>query len=79
MLNFDYQNSTRYVFGLGEHRNLGKLLKPLTNGKVLLHYGGGSIVRTGLLASVRESLTAAGIDFVDPPQMMGRGVFDLVV
>ena len=65
MLNFDYQNPTRYVFGPGEHRNLGKLLKPLTNGKVLLHYGGGSIVRTGLLASVRESLTAAGIDFVE--------------
>ena len=65
MLNFDYQNTTRYVFGPGEHRNLGILLKPLTCGKVLLHYGGGSIVRTGLLASVRESLTAAGIDFVE--------------
>ena len=65
MLNFDYQNTTRYVFGPGEHRNLGTLLKPLTSGKVLLHYGGGSIVRTGLLATVRECLSAAGIDFVE--------------
>ena len=29
MLNFDYQNTTRYVFGPGEHRNLGTLLKVL--------------------------------------------------
>lgn len=65
MLNFDYQNTTRYVFGPGEHRNLGTLLKPLTSGKVLLHYGGGSIVRTGLLATVRECLSAASIDFVE--------------
>ena len=65
MLNFDYQNTTHYVFGPGEHRNLGTLLKPLTSGKVLLHYGGGSIVRTGLLATVRKCLTAAGIDFVE--------------
>lgn len=65
MLNFDYRNPTRYVYGPGEHRNLGTLLKPLATGKVLLHYGGGSIVRSGLLETTRRSLYEAGIDFVE--------------
>lgn len=65
MLNFNYHNPTRYVFGPGEHRNLGILLKPCTPGKVLLHYGGGSIIRSGLLESVRSSLQGAGIPFVE--------------
>lgn len=65
MLNFNYHNPTRYVFGPGEHRDLGILLKPCTPGKVLLHYGGGSIIRSGLLESVRSSLQGAGIPFVE--------------
>ncbi len=65
MLNFDYCNPTRYVFGPGEHRNLGQLLKPLTGGRILLHYGGGSIVRTGLLGTIQNSLKDAGIDYIE--------------
>ena len=65
MLNFNYNNPTRYVFGPGEHRNLGTLLKPYASGKVLLHYGGGSIIRSGLLQTVRDCLGGAGIDFVE--------------
>lgn len=65
MLNFAYHNPTQYVYGPGEHRNLGKLLAPMVQGKILLHYGGGSIARTGLLHTVRHSLQQAGIDFVE--------------
>ena len=65
MQNFDYHNHTRYVFGPGEHRNLGTLLHPYVRSRVLLHYGGGSIIRSGLLDTVRQSLNNAGIDFVE--------------
>lgn len=65
MLNFNYLNPTQYVYGPGEHHNLGILLKPCTQGKVLLHYGGGSIIRSGLLESVRSSLQGVGIPFVE--------------
>lgn len=65
MQNFDYHNHTRYVFGPGEHRNLGTLLRPYVRSRVLLHYGGGSIIRSGLLDTVRQSLNNAGIDFVE--------------
>lgn len=63
MLNFNYRNATQYVYGPGEHQNTGRLLSPYTRGKVLLHYGGSSCVRSGLLAAVQKSLKEAGIEF----------------
>ena len=65
MLNFAYQNQTHYVYGPGEHLNLGTLLQPHCPGKILLHYGGGSIERTGLLQRTRKSLNQAGIEFIE--------------
>lgn len=65
MLNFNYRNATNYVFGAGEHRNIGSLLKPHVTGKVLLHYGGGSVIRSGLLDTVKQSLADAQIDFAE--------------
>lgn len=65
MLNFHYHNPTRYIFGLGEHLNTGGLLKPLAAGKILLHYGGGSVMRSGLLNTIRNSLRDADIPFVE--------------
>lgn len=65
MLNFNYRNATQYVYGPGEHRNIGTLLKPYAPGKVLLHYGGSSCIRSGLLATVQHALQEAGIDFVE--------------
>jgi len=64
MLNFEYQNRTRIVFGRGTHRDIGKLLKPYAD-KVLLHYGGGSIKRTGVYDAVVASLKNSGVDFVE--------------
>lgn len=78
MLNFNYHNATNYVFGPGEHRNTGALLKPHTQGKVLLHYGGGSVIRSGLLETVRESLRSAQIDFVELGGVKPNPGIDLV-
>ncbi len=65
MENFSYWNKTRYVYGAGEYKRIGELLRPLVSGKVLLHYGGGSVKRTGVYDAVVASLCAAGIDFVE--------------
>src|SRR5690554_4089626 len=64
MLNFDYANRTRIVFGKGTHKEIGTLLKEHT-GKVLLHYGGGSIKRTGVYDDVIASLQDSGIEYVE--------------
>ena len=65
MLNFQYQNTTRYVYGPGEHRNIGKLLKPCVQGKILIHYGGNSAIRSGLLQTVRNSLAEHSLPYVE--------------
>lgn len=64
MLNFDFQSPTRVVFGRGTHNDIGALLRPYAD-KVLLHYGGGSIRRTGLYDDVVRSLAGAGVSFVE--------------
>lgn len=64
MLNFDYQNRTRIIFGKNEHRNIGKLIKPYAN-KVLFHFGGQSIKKSGVYEDVINSLLENHIDFVE--------------
>ncbi|MGL5652381.1 MAG: iron-containing alcohol dehydrogenase [Paraclostridium sp.] len=64
MLNFDYQNKTRIIFGKNEHRNIGKLIKPYAN-KVLFHFGGQSIKKSGVYEDIINSLLENQIDFVE--------------
>jgi len=64
MLNFDYLNPTRIVFGRDTHKEIGSLLKSYAN-RVLLHYGGGSIKKSGVYDVVIESLKANGICYVE--------------
>ncbi len=64
MLSFDYHNPTRYIYGEGEHRRIGTLLRHYT-GKVLLHYGGGSLKKTGVYTTITNALNQAGIEFCE--------------
>lgn len=64
MLNFDFHNQTRIVFGRDTHKQVGSLIKPLAK-KVLLHYGGSSIKKTGLYGEVVSSLSESGVSFVE--------------
>ncbi len=64
MLNFDFYSPVRLIFGKGEEKRIGKLLKPHAS-KVLLHYGGGSIKKSGLYDTVIASLKESGVDFVE--------------
>ena len=64
MLNFDFYSPARILFGKGTEKQIGELLKPHA-GKVLLHYGGGSIKRSGLYDTVTASLKGSGVSFVE--------------
>jgi len=66
MLNFDFHNRTRLIFGRGAQLQVGKVLAPIAK-KVLLHYGGGSIKRSGLYDQIVKSLSDAGIQWVELP------------
>ena len=56
MLNFEYYNPTRIVFGKDQLGRLPELLSEFGAQKVLLTYGGGSIQKTGLLDEIEKSL-----------------------
>ena len=65
MENFTFYSPTYFVFGKDEERNVGKYVKRFGGTKVLIHYGGGSVVRSGLLDRVKKSLTDEGLSFVE--------------
>ena len=62
---FNFYAPTRVVFGKNAEEKIGELVKNNNGRKVLIHYGGGSAERSGLLGVVRQQLQAAGIDYVE--------------
>lgn len=64
MDNFTFYSPTKFVFGKGEENNAGSCAKAFGAKRVLLHYGGGSAVRSGLLDRVKQSLEKEDIYYV---------------
>lgn len=64
MDNFTFQNPTKIIFGKDSENQVGTEVSNYSN-KVLLHYGGGTIKKTGLYDRVVASLKEAGITFVE--------------
>ncbi len=65
MENFSFYSPTKFVFGQETEAKCGALVREFGGSKVLLHYGGGSVVRSGLLDRVKQSLTESGISFCE--------------
>ena len=65
MVNFEYYTPTKVVFGKDTEKEVGKLVKACGSTKVLVHFGGGSVKRSGLLDRVLASLDEAGIAHVE--------------
>ena len=62
---FNFFAPTRIVFGKNAEMQIGDLVAQQNGHKVLVHYGGGSAERSGLLDVVREQLKNHGIPFVE--------------
>ena len=65
MKDFNFYAPTRVVFGRESEEKLPQLIQQYGGKKVLVHYGGGSARRSGLLDKVEKMLTEAGIAFVE--------------
>ena len=65
MNNFTFYSPTYFVFGKEEENNVGGYVKRFHGTKVLIHYGGGSVVRSGLLDRVKASLEKEGLSYVE--------------
>lgn len=64
MINFQYFTPTKVVFGRDTEKQTGELVKAEGCRKVLVHYGGKSAVKSGLLDRICCSLEEAGVGYV---------------
>ncbi len=65
MENFTFYSPTCFVFGKDAEDQAGSMVKRFGGTRVLIHYGGGSVVRSGLLDRVKRSLKESGVSFVE--------------
>ena len=65
MYNFVYETPTKVYFGKDEELKVGKILKEFAPKKVLLHYGGQSAKKSGLLDRVKQALDDEKISYVE--------------
>lgn len=64
MFDFKYFTPTKVIFGRNTESKVADLIKEFGGSKILIHYGSGSVVRSGLLKRVTDTLDGAGIKYV---------------
>lgn len=65
MANFAYYTPTKVVFGKGTESQVGELVKEFGGSRVLIHYGGQSALRSGLVDKVKKAFDEVGIFYVE--------------
>jgi len=65
MKNFTYVNTTKIIFGKDTENLVGEEIKSFGGKKVLFHYGGGSIKKSGLYERIIKSLKDSHIDYIE--------------
>jgi len=59
-----FKNDTKIIFGRGSESKVGNEIKEFGN-RILLHYGGKSIKKSGLYESVIKYIKDSGLDLID--------------
>ena len=65
MKNFTYYTPTKVIFGKEAEKQVGSTLSVAGFRKVMVHYRGGSVKKSGLLGTITSSLSEAGISYVE--------------
>jgi alcohol dehydrogenase YqhD (iron-dependent ADH family) len=65
MLDFTYYAPTKVIFGRDADKDVGSVLKENGPKKILVHYGQGSVKKSGLLDKITSSLTRAGLSYIE--------------
>jgi len=65
MKNFEFFAPTHVYFGRDEEKNVGKIIRNYGYTRVFLHFGGGSVKRSGLYDTVVKSFAENGISFCE--------------
>ncbi len=75
---FNFYSPTQVVFGKSAEEQLAALVKRYGGTRVLVHYGGGSARRSGLLDKVFGLLSDAGIGYVELGGVVPNPLLSLV-
>ena len=65
MDNFVFYAPTLFSFGKNTEKDTGKYVKQFGGKRVLVHFGGGSVIKSGLLDRVKKSLAENGLSYVE--------------
>lgn len=65
MNDFNFYSPTEFVFGRGRECETGRYVKKYGGSRVLIHFGGGSAVKSGLLDKVKKSLEEEGVAYFE--------------
>ncbi len=64
MEDFEFESPTHFAFGRESEKKTGALVRACGGTKVLLHFGGGSVKRSGVYDKVVAALDDAGVEYV---------------
>ena len=64
MIDFNYYAPTEVVFGKESEEQLAPLIRKYGGTKVLVHYGGKSAIKSGLLDKIERLLKEGGVEYV---------------
>ena len=65
MYNFEYYTPTFIEFGKKSEEKVAQLIKAQNGKKVLIHYGGHSAKKSGLIDKIEKLLTEENIPYVE--------------
>ncbi len=65
MTDFTFYTPTKVIFGKGQYLNVGKVISSYGYKKIMLHYGGGSLKKSGAYEAIVASLNSENIEFVE--------------
>ena len=65
MTGFEFCSPTKFVFGRGAEAKVGQLVREFGGTRALVHFGGGSVRRSGVFDKVVAALRAADVSFVE--------------
>ena len=65
MNDFIYNTPTKVYFGKGKEKEIGEIIREYGYKKIMLQYGKGSVIKSGLLDTIKASLNNSAIEFVE--------------
>lgn len=63
MQNFTYHTPTKVIFGKNAEQKTAEEIKQYNAHRVFVAYGGGSVVKSGLLGKIEKELKSAGLEY----------------